>query len=77
MAIIPIFLLIHSLLLSFQYKLGHFPEEWFREEVPHQLIADFQKDLESLSDIIEERNASLQLPYTYLSPENVDNSVAI
>ncbi|XP_056088518.1 hydroperoxide isomerase ALOXE3-like isoform X1 [Rhinichthys klamathensis goyatoka] len=59
------------------YPLGHFPENLYDEEVPRKLIEDFQKDLRELSDLIEERNKKLELPYTYLSPKNVDNSVAI
>ncbi|XP_039529072.1 hydroperoxide isomerase ALOXE3-like [Pimephales promelas] len=59
------------------YPLGHFPENLYDEEVPRKLIEDFQKDLGKLSDVIEERNKKLELPYTYLNPKNVDNSVAI
>ncbi|XP_062398077.1 hydroperoxide isomerase ALOXE3-like [Sardina pilchardus] len=60
-----------------QYLLGHFPEDLFDEEVPCKLVADFQKDLRELSDVIEERNKKLEFPYTYLNPKNVENSVAI
>ncbi|XP_039523271.1 hydroperoxide isomerase ALOXE3-like isoform X1 [Pimephales promelas] len=59
------------------YPLGNFPEHLYDEEVPCKLIEDFQKDLGKLADLIEERNKKLELPYTYLSPRNVDNSVAI
>ncbi|XP_039527425.1 hydroperoxide isomerase ALOXE3-like [Pimephales promelas] len=59
------------------YPLGNFPEHLYDEEVPCKLIEDFKKDLEKLSDLIEERNKKLELPYTYLNPKNVDNSVAI
>ncbi|XP_062398085.1 hydroperoxide isomerase ALOXE3-like [Sardina pilchardus] len=62
---------------SDQYPLGSFPEDLFDEEVPCKLIADFQKDLRELSDLIEKRNETLEFPYTYLSPQNVENSVAI
>lgn len=60
-----------------QYPLGCFPEEWFEEEVPCQFIKDFQKDIEDLSHLIDKRNARLELPYTFLNPKNVDNSVAL
>ncbi|XP_031417819.1 hydroperoxide isomerase ALOXE3-like [Clupea harengus] len=66
-----------SSISSDHYPLGYFPEEWFEEEVPCKLIKKFQVDLKSLSDLIKKRNATLELPYTYLDPENVDNSVAI
>ncbi|XP_031417822.1 polyunsaturated fatty acid lipoxygenase ALOX15B-like [Clupea harengus] len=59
------------------YSLGDVPEELYDEEVPCKLFKDFQKDLKKLSDDIEERNKKLELPYTYLDPKNVDNSVAI
>ncbi|XP_051734227.1 polyunsaturated fatty acid lipoxygenase ALOX15B-like [Ctenopharyngodon idella] len=59
------------------YPLGHFPENLYDEDVPYKLIKDFQKDLRELSDLIEERNKKLELPYIYLNPKNVDNSVAI
>ncbi|XP_051717027.1 hydroperoxide isomerase ALOXE3-like [Ctenopharyngodon idella] len=60
-----------------RYPLGHFPETLFDEDVPCKLMEDFQKDLKKLSELIEERNKKLELPYTYLNPKNVDNSVAI
>ena len=60
-----------------QYPLGSFHEEWFEEEVPCKLMKKFKEDLKSLSDLIKKRNAKLELPYTFLDPENVDNSVAI
>ncbi|XDV21786.1 hypothetical protein PO909_026806 [Leuciscus waleckii] len=59
------------------YPLGYFPENLYDEEVPCKLIEDFQKDLRKMSDDIEKRNKTLELPYTYLNPKNVDNSVAI
>ncbi|XP_060756104.1 polyunsaturated fatty acid lipoxygenase ALOX15B-like [Neoarius graeffei] len=59
------------------YPLGYFPEDLFDEEVPCKRIKEFKEALEKLSSSIKERNKSLKLPYTYLNPENVDNSVAI
>ncbi|XP_067280276.1 hydroperoxide isomerase ALOXE3-like [Pseudorasbora parva] len=59
------------------YPLGYIPENLYDEDVPFKLNEDFKKDLRELSDLIEERNKKLELPYTYLKPENVDNSVAI
>lgn len=60
-----------------QYPLGYFPEELFEEEVPLQFIKVFQEDLKDLSDLIDKRNARIELPYTFLNPRNVDNSVAL
>ncbi|XP_060756033.1 polyunsaturated fatty acid lipoxygenase ALOX15B-like [Neoarius graeffei] len=59
------------------YPLGNFPEDLFDEEVPCKHIKEFKEALEKLSSRIKERNKSLKLPYTFLSPENVDSSVAL
>ncbi|XP_053170260.1 polyunsaturated fatty acid lipoxygenase ALOX15B-like [Scomber japonicus] len=68
-------------LLSRQYSdfipLGHYSEEHFTEEIPHKWICGFQEDLKSLSKDIKERNKKLTIPYTYLDPEKVENSVAL
>eukprot|EP00064_Thunnus_orientalis_P023611 superscaffoldBa00009111_g23861 len=68
-------------LLSRQYSdfipLGHYPNKHFTEEIPRKWIHDFQEDLKRLSDDIEARNKSLDIPYTYLDPAVVENSVAI
>ncbi|XP_044201131.1 hydroperoxide isomerase ALOXE3-like [Thunnus albacares] len=68
-------------LLSRQYSdfipLGHYPNKHFTEEIPRKWIHDFQEDLKRLSDDIKARNKSLDIPYTYLDPAVVENSVAI
>ncbi|KAL7888998.1 hypothetical protein AOLI_G00039720 [Acnodon oligacanthus] len=60
-----------------RYPLGHYPEELFGEEMPLKLIAQFKSALQGLEMKIDTRNEKLVLPYTYLNPRNVDNSVAI
>lgn len=57
--------------------LGQYPEDHFSEEIPRQMIEKFQKELEMLSAAIKERNKDLKLPYTYMDPEEIENSVAI
>uniref|UniRef100_A0A8C9REF4 Hydroperoxide isomerase ALOXE3-like n=1 Tax=Scleropages formosus TaxID=113540 RepID=A0A8C9REF4_SCLFO len=57
--------------------LGVYPEEYFTESVPCKLIKKMQRKLKGLSEEIKERNAELKLPYPYLCPEEVENSVAI
>ncbi|XP_051241516.1 polyunsaturated fatty acid lipoxygenase ALOX15B-like isoform X2 [Dicentrarchus labrax] len=57
--------------------LGHYPEEHFSEKIPCKLIQDFQGELEVLHVIIKVRNKSLEVPYTYMDPSEVENSVAI
>lgn len=57
--------------------LGHYSEDHFNETIPCNLIKDFQGELEVLSVVIKVRNKSLEVPYTYLDPSVVENSVAI
>ncbi|KAM9819931.1 polyunsaturated fatty acid lipoxygenase ALOX15B-like isoform 3-T3 [Syngnathus typhle] len=57
--------------------LGHYPEDHFTEGTPRQMQKDFKSELDQLSIKINERNKSLKIPYTYLDPKNVENSVAI
>ncbi|XP_061685577.1 arachidonate 12-lipoxygenase, 12R-type-like [Syngnathoides biaculeatus] len=57
--------------------LGHYPEDHYTEETPRQLQRDFQAKLDVLSNAINNRNEGLEIPYTYLDPKKVENSVAI
>ncbi|XP_070835927.1 hydroperoxide isomerase ALOXE3-like [Chaetodon trifascialis] len=57
--------------------LGSYPSEHFSEEVPCKVIKEFQGELEVLSTAIKVRNKSLEVPYTYMDPAEVENSVAI
>lgn len=57
--------------------LGSFPEMHFTQETPRKLIGEFQAELKKLSESIQKRNRCLVLPYTYLDPAVVENSVAI
>ncbi|XP_033986167.1 hydroperoxide isomerase ALOXE3-like [Trematomus bernacchii] len=56
--------------------LREFPEEHFSEEIPCQLIKDYQGELKVLSADIIARNIGLDIPYTYMDPEVMENSVA-
>lgn len=62
---------------SHQVPLGQYPEEHFSEDIPRKAIKEFQGELQLLSAAIKERNNSLEVPYTYMDPEMVENSVAI
>lgn len=62
---------------SHQVPLGHYPEDHFIEDTPRRMIQDFQRQLEVLSGAIKDRNKHLEVPYTYLDPVEVENSVAI
>ncbi|XP_029020092.1 hydroperoxide isomerase ALOXE3-like [Betta splendens] len=56
---------------------GQYPEEHFSERIPCQLIKAFQAELKELSSDIRARNSTLKLPYPYLDPAELENSVAI
>jgi hypothetical protein len=52
----------------------------FREDVcfeARQGVSDFRARLQLISKAIEERNAALDVPYTYLDPQNVGRSTAV
>nr|XP_003818095.3 polyunsaturated fatty acid lipoxygenase ALOX15B isoform X4 [Pan paniscus] len=57
--------------------LGTYPDEHFTEEAPRRSIATFQSRLAQISRGIQERNWGLVLPYTYLDPPLIENSVSI
>ncbi|KAK2918877.1 polyunsaturated fatty acid lipoxygenase ALOX15B-like [Channa argus] len=56
--------------------LGCYPEEHFSDKIPCQLIKDFQGELQSLSAAIKARNSTMNVPYTYMDPALLENSVA-
>ncbi|KAL7877133.1 hypothetical protein SRHO_G00037760 [Serrasalmus rhombeus] len=60
---------------SDHYPFGYYPEELFVEAVPLQKMEQFRQDLKALEGEIEARNKNLELPYDYLNPKNVGNSV--
>uniref|UniRef100_A0A8D3BR83 Lipoxygenase domain-containing protein n=1 Tax=Scophthalmus maximus TaxID=52904 RepID=A0A8D3BR83_SCOMX len=57
--------------------LGQYQEGHFSEEIPCNMIQAFQRELKLLSEAIKWRNKSLDIPYTYLDPAELENSVAI
>ncbi|XP_078022373.1 polyunsaturated fatty acid lipoxygenase ALOX15B-like [Epinephelus lanceolatus] len=57
--------------------LGKSLEKHHSEEIPSYYVKAFQGELQTLSAHINIRNKSLKIPYTYLDPENIENSVAI
>uniref|UniRef100_A0A452URI6 Polyunsaturated fatty acid lipoxygenase ALOX15 n=1 Tax=Ursus maritimus TaxID=29073 RepID=A0A452URI6_URSMA len=60
-----------------QRPLGTYPDEHFTEEAPRRSIAAFQNRLAQISREIRERNQGLELPYAYLDPPLIENSVSI
>ncbi|XP_056284312.1 hydroperoxide isomerase ALOXE3-like [Pseudoliparis swirei] len=57
--------------------IGAYPKERFNEPAPKQMIKKFQAELSSLSEAITTRNLQLEIPYSYLDPAQIENSVAI
>ncbi|KAM6930925.1 polyunsaturated fatty acid lipoxygenase ALOX15B-like [Xenentodon cancila] len=57
--------------------LGNYPDKQFTEECSRLKIRTFQRDLKELSTKIQDRNKNLALPYTYLDPVMVENSVSV
>uniref|UniRef100_A0A3B5L0B5 Uncharacterized protein n=1 Tax=Xiphophorus couchianus TaxID=32473 RepID=A0A3B5L0B5_9TELE len=57
--------------------LGEFPEEHFDEPRPKEIIKALQVDLYYMREEIAARNSQLEIPYTYLNPDVVENSVTI
>uniref|UniRef100_A0A8C3CGN5 Lipoxygenase domain-containing protein n=1 Tax=Cairina moschata TaxID=8855 RepID=A0A8C3CGN5_CAIMO len=57
--------------------LGSYPEEHFTEEAPRRLLGAFQRRLARISRRVQRRNAALPLPYPYLDPAAIENSIAI
>jgi len=60
-----------------QVPLGQYPKDHFSEKIPCKLIEDFQGELQESSAAIKARNENLEIPYTYLDPKELENSVAI
>ena len=56
---------------------GEFSERLFTDSAAEEAIALFRDKLNKVSEEIVERNSKLEIPYIYLLPENIPNSVAI
>ncbi|XP_026065946.1 arachidonate 5-lipoxygenase isoform X1 [Carassius auratus] len=57
--------------------LGVYPDNYFTEQPVIEAITTFRKKLFEVTNIIKSRNEKLKLPYWYLSPDRIPNSVAI
>ncbi|XP_074472225.1 hydroperoxide isomerase ALOXE3-like isoform X1 [Sebastes fasciatus] len=70
--------LIYCFVLSlWQVPLGTYSEDRFDEPATKQMIKEFQAQLSCLSEAISTRNLQLEVPYTYLNPTEIENSIAI
>ncbi|XP_074786986.1 hydroperoxide isomerase ALOXE3-like, partial [Athene noctua] len=57
--------------------LGSRPQEPFSGAAPRRLIGAFRRRVAAISQRVQRRNAGLALPYPYLDPARVQESVAI
>ncbi|XP_034746775.1 polyunsaturated fatty acid lipoxygenase ALOX12-like [Etheostoma cragini] len=57
--------------------LCHYKEPVFADGAHCRLVAQVQARLEAISDDITQRNSQLELPYPYLHPGRIENSVAV
>ncbi|GCB81620.1 hypothetical protein scyTo_0023163, partial [Scyliorhinus torazame] len=57
--------------------LGMYPDEHFIEKPVKEAIEKFRSQLDEISQRITERNKDKKLPYYYLSPDRIPNSVAV
>ncbi|XP_010604068.1 arachidonate 12-lipoxygenase, epidermal-type [Fukomys damarensis] len=57
--------------------LGQHKEKYFSDPGPQAVLKQFQEELATMDKEIEIRNAQLDLPYEYLQPSKVENSVTI
>ncbi|KAK7929152.1 hypothetical protein WMY93_005547 [Mugilogobius chulae] len=57
--------------------LGQYPYDYFIEESPLNQTKIFQKDLEEQHVAIKKRNQNMTLPYEYLDPKLMENSVSL
>ncbi|CAL1586520.1 unnamed protein product [Knipowitschia caucasica] len=67
--------------MSFNYDdvvpLGLNPDDHFDEVFPRQIQKDLLNELHFLGEKISERNSKLEVPYNYLNPSYVENSITI
>lgn len=54
-----------------------YPDEHFVEKPVKEAMAKFRKNLDEIVSAITERNKNKKLPYYYLSPNRIPNSVAV
>ena len=61
----------------FQVYLGDYPEKHFTELRVQAAMETFKANLEQISAAIHNRNKGLPLPYEYLLPEKITNSITL
>ncbi|XP_018080864.1 polyunsaturated fatty acid 5-lipoxygenase isoform X2 [Xenopus laevis] len=57
--------------------LGYYPDEHFVEKSVKEAMVKLRKNLEEITSFIQDRNKNKKLPYYYMSPDRIPNSVAV
>lgn len=60
-----------------QVYLGNYPKKRFTEEKVQQKIMAFESQLTEIVNEIRIRNSKLDVPYTYMMPTKIPNSITI
>ena len=63
--------------LFHQLFLGMYPDEHFTEKPVKTAMENFRRKLSEYSRVVKARNEGKKLPYYYLSPDRIPNSVAV
>ena len=57
--------------------MGAYPPEQFVEERAKQAVKELDGKLKQIDEMIKKRNEGLDVPYIYMSPKNIPNSITI
>ncbi len=70
--------MVHLLSAPTRWMIGNFEEPYFHG-IPEiwNLARDFRRDLSAISESIARRNEGLEVPYTYLDPRQISESIAV
>jgi len=70
--------MVHLLSQPTRWMIGNFHDPYFHG-IPEMWaqVREFRQELEDISEAIKERNRGLEVPYTYLDPEQISESIAI
>ena len=63
--------------MCIQIYLGHYPLKRFTEERAQLHITNFETRLAEIVEEIQFRNLKLDVPYTYMLPTGIPNSITI
>ena len=63
--------------ITLQIFLGNYPAKCFPEVAPQRLMVKYQEELRSIAHEIDARNKEVDVPYTYMLPKKIPNSITI